>query len=133
MVVMFWPKTTSSAAQLKKSAIAARASAIISSVRRLVRNAPPVLAFAVEQIILNRVHHLLGTCVPAGPSRNAAGWPFTCSCKEGNCARTQAISSCLSTIGFVHSGCAHMSPSQEQIATVSFSHSSAHTETPPAC
>src|SRR6202035_4531400 len=33
-----------------------------------------------------------GTCVPAGPSRKAAGWPLTWVCKEGNCWRTQAVS-----------------------------------------
>src|SRR5437660_2298372 len=37
----------------------------------------------------------LGTCVPAGPSRNAAGRPFTCNFREGNCARTHAESSGL--------------------------------------
>jgi hypothetical protein len=37
---MFCPKTTSFESQLKKSAIAARADRIISSLRRLVRNAP---------------------------------------------------------------------------------------------
>src|SRR5258708_32156297 len=37
----------------------------------------------------------LGTCVPAGPSRNAAGCPFTCNFSDGNCARTQVESSGL--------------------------------------
>src|ERR1700730_2043350 len=37
----------------------------------------------------------LGTWVPAGPSRNAAGWPFTRNCREGNCALTHALSSGL--------------------------------------
>ena len=34
-----------------------------------------------------------GTCVPAGASRNATGWPFIASFSEGNCARTQFVSS----------------------------------------
>src|SRR6266436_7909378 len=37
----------------------------------------------------------LGTCVPAGPSKNAAACPFTCSFSEGNCSLTQAISNVL--------------------------------------
>src|SRR3982074_750639 len=36
-----------------------------------------------------------GTCVPAGPSRNAAGCPFTCNFSDGNCARTHVESSGL--------------------------------------
>jgi len=49
MVVMFWPKTTSSRSQWKKSAMAARAEAIIASLARLVAKAPQVLAFAVRK------------------------------------------------------------------------------------
>jgi hypothetical protein len=30
--------------------------------------------------------------VPAGPSRKAAGWPFTWSFNEGNCSLTQSVS-----------------------------------------
>ena len=41
---MFGPKTTSCGSQWKKSAIATRVLAIISSLRRLVGKAPPVLA-----------------------------------------------------------------------------------------
>src|SRR6476646_5072281 len=36
-----------------------------------------------------------GTWVPPGPSRNAAGCPFTWREKDGNCERTQARSSAL--------------------------------------
>src|SRR5260370_88436 len=47
IVVMFWPKTTSSRSQWKKSAMAARAAATIASFARLVAKAPHALAFAV--------------------------------------------------------------------------------------
>ena len=43
-VVMLGPKTTSSLSQPRKSAMAARASAMTASVRRLVAYAPQVLA-----------------------------------------------------------------------------------------
>src|ERR1700687_6316307 len=33
-----------------------------------------------------------GTCVPAGPSKKAAGCPFTCNFREGNCSLTHAMS-----------------------------------------
>jgi hypothetical protein len=46
---MLGPKTTSSAAQLKKSAMAARASAITCSVARLVIKAPPAFALMVAR------------------------------------------------------------------------------------
>src|SRR5206468_12657593 len=39
-----------------------------------------------------------GTCVPAGPSRNAATRPFTCNCSEGNCSLTQATSNALLSV-----------------------------------
>src|SRR5229473_1372187 len=38
-----------------------------------------------------------GTCVPPGPSRNAAGCPFTVCEREGNCARTHWTSSAAVT------------------------------------
>lgn len=34
-----------------------------------------------------------GTCVPPGPSKNTAGWPFTVWASEGNCERMEAKSS----------------------------------------
>src|ERR671923_3017353 len=33
-----------------------------------------------------------GTCVPPGPSRKTAGWPFTVCDSEGNCDLTHAMS-----------------------------------------
>src|SRR5580658_201674 len=39
-----------------------------------------------------------GTWVPAGPSRKAAAWPFTFRFREGNCSRTQAVSSGLVSV-----------------------------------
>jgi hypothetical protein len=33
--------------------------------------------------------------VPAGPSRKAAAWPFILRLRDGNCWRTQAMSSGL--------------------------------------
>src|SRR5260370_6998937 len=33
-----------------------------------------------------------GTCVPAGPSKNAAVCAFTCNFSEGNCSLTHAVS-----------------------------------------
>src|SRR5216684_1487757 len=49
-----------------------------------------------------------GTCVPPGPSRNAAGCPLTVWAREGNCARTHRTSSAAVTafsvagIGFIY-------------------------------
>src|ERR1039458_8437946 len=34
-----------------------------------------------------------GTCVPPGPSKNAARWPLTLVARAGNCERTHSMSS----------------------------------------
>src|SRR4051812_13523728 len=41
-----------------------------------------------------------GTCVPPGPSKNTAGWPFTVCDSAGNWLRIQARSSAGMTASF---------------------------------
>ena len=90
--VMLGPKTISSGSQPNMAAMAACAAAITSSLRRLVANAPCVLAFeAAKYSPIARITRS-GTCVPPGPSKNAAEWPFTFMASAGNCDRTQSMS-----------------------------------------
>src|SRR5271156_5322182 len=64
-----------------------------------------------------------GTCVPPGPSRNAAGCPLTVCAREGNWARTQgrsrAASGTVSVVGMaaiVFSARRQWTGAKEQVA-----------------
>src|SRR5215469_10103926 len=68
---------------------------MIRSLRWLVRNAPPRLAFHLERYSEMASITRCGTCVPPGASKNTAGLPFTVCCNAGNCRRIQWMSSFL--------------------------------------
>jgi len=71
---------------------------MVASLARLVVNAPQGVALASENNSAPASMTCFGNLRAAGPSRNAAGCPFTCNFSDGKCGgptRVERLAACF--------------------------------------